>query len=58
MEDILPSDWRYRDDLLWLYYRYQKIAHKWKVRMEEQQRHERRLRNKVNEERAQGKRSK
>jgi hypothetical protein len=52
MEGVLPSDWRYRDDLIWLKYKHQKIAQKWKVRMEEQQRHERRLRNKKIEERA------
>lgn len=35
MENVLPSDWRYRDDLLWLKYKHAKIAHKWKIRMEE-----------------------
>ena len=35
MEDILPSDWRYREDLIWLKYNYMKIAQKWKIRMEE-----------------------
>jgi hypothetical protein len=35
MEGILPSDWRFREDLLWLKYGKMKIAHKWKVRMEE-----------------------
>ena len=31
---ILSSDWRYREDLLWLKYNYQLIAHQWKVRLE------------------------
>jgi len=26
MEGVLPSDWRYREDLLWLKYSQQKIA--------------------------------
>lgn len=51
---VLPSDWRYREDLLWLKYDYMKIAQKWKFRMEEQQRHDRRLRLKRKEERAYG----
>ena len=25
-ENLLPSDWRYREDLLWLKYGYMKIA--------------------------------
>jgi hypothetical protein len=49
---VLPSDWRYREDLIWLKYNYMSIAQKWKFRMEEQQRYDRRLRNKRNEERA------
>lgn len=53
-ETVLPSDWRYREDLLWLKYDYMKIAQKWKFRMEEQQRHDRRLRLKRKEERARG----
>lgn len=51
---ICPSDWRYREDLIWLKYNYMKIAQKWKIRMEEQQRHDRRLRQKRKEERARG----
>lgn len=35
LEYVLPSDWRYREDLIWLKYNYMKIAHKWKIRMEE-----------------------
>lgn len=41
---IVPSDWRYREDLLWLKYNYMKIASQWKVRMEEQQRKDRKIR--------------
>ena len=52
LEEVIPSDWRYREDLLWLKYRQMKIAQKWKFRMEEQQRHDRRLRNKAREDRA------
>jgi hypothetical protein len=33
---VLASDWRYREDLIWLKYRYQLIAHQWKVRLEVQ----------------------
>lgn len=33
---VLPSDWRYREDLIWLKYNYMLIAQKWKFRMEEQ----------------------
>ncbi len=51
-EEVLPSDWRYREDLIWLKYNYMKIAQKWKFRMEEQQRKDRRLRQKRKEERA------
>lgn len=51
---IAPSDWRFREDLIWLKYNYQRIASKWKVRQEEQQRHDRKLRLKRNEERRLG----
>jgi hypothetical protein len=27
MQDVVPSDWRYREDLIWLKYNYMKIAH-------------------------------
>ena len=33
---ILPSDWRHREDLIWLKYGYMLIAHQWKVRLEVQ----------------------
>ena len=41
---VLPSDWRYREDLIWLKYGYMSIAHQWKLRLEVQQRHDRKLR--------------
>jgi hypothetical protein len=41
---VCPSDWRYREDLLWLKYSHMKIAQAWKIRMEEQQRHDRKMR--------------
>jgi hypothetical protein len=47
-ELVLNSDWRFREDLLWLKYNYQLIAHQWKVRMEVQQRHDRALRQAAN----------
>ena len=31
---VLPSDWRYREDLIWLKYKFMKIAHQWKLRLE------------------------
>lgn len=36
LEEVLPSDWRYREDLIWLRYGHQAIAQAWKFRMEEQ----------------------
>lgn len=54
-EDVLPSDSRYREDMIWLHRRYMSIAHNWKVRMEEQQRHDRRCRQKCIAERQKGK---
>jgi hypothetical protein len=38
---ILASDWRYREDLIWLKYGHPLIAHQWKVRLEVQQRRDR-----------------
>ena len=38
---VLPSDWRYREDLIWLKYNYMLIAHQWKLRLEVQQRFDR-----------------
>lgn len=31
----LPSDLRFREDLIWLFYENKKIAQKWKLRLEE-----------------------
>lgn len=45
---VLPSDWRYREDLIWLKYGYQTLAQQWKIRLEVQQRHDRALRQKNN----------
>lgn len=36
LNDIAPSDWRYREDLIWLKYNYMRIASQWKLRQEEQ----------------------
>ncbi len=33
-QQILPSDWRFREDLIWLKYNNIPIAHNWKVRLE------------------------
>jgi hypothetical protein len=41
---VLPSDWRYREDLIWLKYGYQKIAANWKLKLEVQQRKDRKNR--------------
>lgn len=48
---IAPSDWRFREDLLWLKYDCMRIASQWKFRQEEQQRHDRKIRLKRKEER-------
>ena len=39
--DVLPSDWRYREDLIWLKYGFQDIAAAWKLKLEVQQRKDR-----------------
>ena len=52
---ICSSDWRFREDLLWLKYGYMKVAQKWKIRMEEQQRQDRRMRLKGKENRSKNK---
>jgi len=54
IDGVLPSDWRFREDLLWLKYNNMRIAHNWKVRLEEQQRHDRRLRQAKEQERIRG----
>ncbi len=40
----LPSDWRFREDLIWLSYNDFPKCEKWKLRLEEEQRRHRRLR--------------
>lgn len=52
---ILPSDWRYREDLLWLKYGFMAIAAKWKLRLEVQQRKDRKHRQDVEKLRKKGK---
>lgn len=52
MNDILSSDWRYREDLIWLKYNYMQIAQQWKIRLEIQQRHDRTLRHNAEKKRA------
>lgn len=44
-DDPLPSDVRFREDLIWLKYGDLKNAEAWKVRLEEQQRWDRKFRN-------------
>ena len=41
---VLPSDWRFREDLIWLKYGFQKIAAGWKLKLEVQQRKDRKNR--------------
>ena len=42
--DVLASDWRFREDLIWLKLEEELIAHQWKIRLEVQQRLDRSLR--------------
>ena len=49
MEGPLPSDCRYREDILWLKYGETDLAGKWKVKLEEQQRLDRANRKKFSE---------
>jgi hypothetical protein len=37
-KDALPSDWRFREDILWLLYQNPKFALAWKLKLEETQR--------------------
>lgn len=37
-KDVLPSDWRFREDILWLLYENPKLALQWKLKLEEAQR--------------------
>jgi len=49
LENPLPSDCRFREDLVWLWKRNEDQSGSWKVKLEEQQRHERALRKKAQE---------
>lgn len=42
----IPSDWRYREDLIWLFRKNQELASSWKLRVENRQRLDRGLRGK------------
>lgn len=44
MGQVLPSDWRYREDLIWLKYGFMEIAANWKLKLEIQQRKDRKNR--------------
>lgn len=44
IRDPLPSDSRFREDLLWVKRENKKHAHEWKLKLEERQRYERKLR--------------
>ena len=46
-ERVLPSDWRFREDLLWLRKENDVISDLWKKELEVQQRHDRALREKA-----------
>lgn len=48
---VMPSDWRYREDLIWLKYGFQNIAAGWKVKLEVQQRKDRKERQDAEAER-------
>ena len=37
-KDVLPSDWRFREDILWLLYEKPNLALSWKLKLEETQR--------------------
>ena len=45
VENPLPSDQRFREDLLWVRYQNNPMAEKWKLKLEERQRLDRKLRN-------------
>lgn len=51
----LPSDWRYREDLICLFRGDMKLADKWKVRLEIQQRLDRKHRKDIEKKRKKGK---
>ena len=39
--DVLPSDWRFREDLIWLVYSNKQNANEWKIALENYFREER-----------------
>ena len=43
-DDVLPSDWRFREDLVWLLYGNSVHAQAWKLKLEEVQREWRKMR--------------
>lgn len=51
----LPSDARYREDLIWLFYKNENYAQEWKSLLEVQQRKERKNRQAVEKKRKKGK---
>lgn len=55
IENPLPSDCRFREDLIWLWKRNEELSGIWKVKLEEQQRHERAQRKKFAEKSSPGK---
>jgi hypothetical protein len=50
VENPLPSDCRFREDLIWLAHKNEELAQHWKIKLEEQQRFDRALRKKAKEE--------
>jgi len=44
LKKSLPSDHRYREDLIWLFYENEKYAQEWKTKLEVQQRKEKKNR--------------
>ena len=44
LDHPLPSDWRFREDLIWLHYGDMAKSEKWKLRLEAEQRRHRKLR--------------
>ena len=43
-DKVLASDWRFREDLIWLYYGFEDLAQSWKFKLEVQQRKDRKHR--------------
>ena len=50
IQNPIPSDCRFREDLIWLRYGEKKIAQKWKFELEKQQRLEKKIREKAEKE--------